>query len=124
MLCLTNALPNAIETKSILPTFTCFLKNKQIRCLKDIGCQSNFIETKLAEGQKLKTLQDNIKLKVTGFNSAKEYITKIVEVPLNIGTKLYKVPAICVLTINIAIHIDALCNVAKKFFRQKISVSG
>lgn len=66
LLSIVNAMPNVLDTLSIIPTFTCTLPNNQkLRCLKDIGCQSNFIRTVIADQCNLKIMnrQDTLKVK-------------------------------------------------------------
>ena len=72
----------------ILPTFTCSVGGKFARVLKDSGCQLNFISDSLAKSCNSRTLDNEVSITVNGFNTAREYITKIVEVKLALG-KIY-----------------------------------
>ena len=80
----TEAQPSIFESQSILPTFTCNIQGTQIRALKDLGCQNNFVKESTAENLNLSILNKEIKLCVKGFNSSKDYATKIVEVVLEV----------------------------------------
>ena len=111
----TNSLQGSSNSRSAIPTFSCEIQNEPIRCLKDLGCQSNYITDSLAAKFKLKVLNSNVKLRVTGFNSSKMYNTQIVEVPLQMKNRLYRIPAVCIDNININIHLEGLSNVAKEF---------
>jgi len=107
---------NVKNTRSIVPTFCCTVPNGQkLRCLRDMGCQSNFIRSSVAESHKFKVLNKNVNLKVTGFNSSREYVAKIVEVPIVLGVNSYLVPAITIPNINISFKLHGLSNIAKAF---------
>ena len=107
--------PETIHSNCAIPTFTCSIHNFKIRALKDIGSQSNFITEKLANKFNFPILNKSLNLKVTGFNSEKEYPTKIVEVPLKVGNETHKVPSVCVPNINISLKLKDLNLVAKHF---------
>ena len=80
-----------------MPTFTCLSDGDfQVRILKDIGCQSNFITERVASSQNLKVIYENVTFKVKGFNADTQYSTKTVEVELKVRDKLYFINAICV----------------------------
>ena len=116
---LVDALPNVLDGNSILPTFTCRINgNCKIRALKDLGCQSNFITEQLADSQKLKVVQENVVFKVKGFNSNKEYDTRIVEVEIKIGAKVHSIRAICVPEINISLKLPKLPVITKAFIEK------
>jgi len=105
-----------LSSRSVLPTFTCLLNDSlKIRGLRDLGSQNNFIKLEIADRCNLKILQNGVKLKVTGFNSSKEFCTKIVEMPIVIGNKSYNIPAICTNEFNINLKLSGLSSVAKKF---------
>ena len=112
---ITEALPGVLESESVLPTFTCQINGFQIRALKDLGCQSNFIKESIADSLKLRVLNDDVRLNVKGFNSSKGYVTKVVEVELSVGKASYPVSAICIPEIRIDIDIPGLTEVARKF---------
>ena len=115
LLGVTNSLQGSTNSRSAIPTFSCKLKTENIRCLKDLGCQSNYIADNLASKFKLKVLNSKVNLRVTGFNTSKLYSTRIVEVPLQMKTGVYKIPAVCINSINIDIHLKGLSNIAKEF---------
>ena len=56
-----------------------------------------------------------MQLTVTGFNSEKCYKTKIVEVPVSLGGKTHKIPAICTPEINISLNLKGLKHAAETF---------
>ena len=76
---------SAEDDNSILPTFSCGVKGRMIRCLKDGGCQSNLISESLVDQLNLKILEDNVKLKIKGINVSHEYSSKLVEIDLFFG---------------------------------------
>ena len=120
-----DALPNISDGNSVLPTFSCFLNdNYQIRVLKDLGCQRNFIKSSIATSQNLKVIRDNAKLRVKGFNSDIDYNTQIVELHLTIGTKTYVISAICVLEIRINISLPNLPVISSNFNKKRLQVGG
>ena len=103
-----EALQTQSGKESILPTFTCSLKGKNIRILKDSGCQSHFIEENLAKKLNLKIIKSNFPLTVNGFNTSKEYKTNIVEAELYYGNKSCRVEAICVPSIRTKLKLPGL----------------
>ena len=113
---ITDTWANVIDCHSVLPTFTCRVNDSyQIRALKDLGCQSNFITDKVANSQNLKVLQEGVVFRIKGFNSNKEYHTKVVEVNLNIGCRVRTIAAICVPEIKISLDLPNLSVVVKAF---------
>ena len=70
---------------SILPTFSCTLGPSKKRRLKDSGSQANYISECALEGQWFKIVKDNFDLIVNGFNGAKCYRTRIVQICENWG---------------------------------------
>ena len=99
----------------ILPTFTLKLNNKILRSLKDSGCQYNFILESIADSQNLKIIENNFQLTVNGFNSSKRYDSKVVEVPIAVGSKRYTINAVTIPEINIAFKLPQLAKVVKAF---------
>ncbi len=79
----TDVLQGHLDSESILPTFTCLLKDKfKLRGLKDHGCQSNFITEEVAEKFHLKIIDNSVQLRIKGFNVEQGYCTKMVEVDI------------------------------------------
>ena len=108
-----------MDGNSVLPTFTCRINgNCQVRVLKDLGCQSNFITEQVATSQNLKVIHENVVFKIKGFNSDKEYITKIVEVEIGIETKIHAIQAICIPEININLKLPRLPIVTRTFMEK------
>ncbi|XP_068219223.1 LOW QUALITY PROTEIN: uncharacterized protein [Palaemon carinicauda] len=102
--------------RSALPTFTCQLEDHtQIRGLQDSGCQCNFITDRAVKKIQFKVLRRNVSLTVNGFNSAKSYNTKVVELNLKFGQEICKVEALCVPYININLKLPNLFRVASHF---------
>ncbi|XP_068245280.1 uncharacterized protein [Palaemon carinicauda] len=102
--------------RSALPTFTSQLEDHtQIRGLQDSGCQCNFITDRAVKKIQFKVLRRNVSLTVNGFNSAKSYNTKVVELNLKFGQEICKVEALCVPYININLKLPNLFRVASHF---------
>ena len=100
---------------TILPTFTCKLKNGQtLRALKDSGCQSTFLRKDVAFKNELKTVR-KIKLSVKGFNAVQNYETEVIEVSLRFGKTVHKIHAILVPSINSSLSLPGLSTVVKTF---------
>ena len=109
----------AISTECILPTFTCYLSNQtEIRCLVDCGSQTTFVTEALVKANNLKVLKKNVNLTVNGFNSSKQYITKLVEVNVEVGDMKYKVEALCVPSIDINLKLPQLSRITKTFIEK------
>ena len=73
------------DGQSILSTFTCCINGFEVRGFKDNGSQPNLIDENLVNKFNLITVEENIDLTINGINTPKTYITKKVEVPLQIG---------------------------------------
>ena len=71
-----------VGSDCLLPTFHLNVKDKNIRAMKDSGCQPNFIKTDVADKLNLTVIQNNFPVTVNGFNESQNYITKVVEVPV------------------------------------------
>ena len=97
---ITQNLQSISEGVSLLPTFTCKVNDKTIRCLKDDGSQLNFIDSNLVKTLNLERVKD-VKISVNGINGPKNYLTSVVEIPLMIGSKQYMVTAVCLPSIDI-----------------------
>ena len=78
---------NLDNEQSILPTFSCKIKDRSIRCLKDGGCQSNFITENFADSLSLKVLKDKVELKINGINVSQKYFSKVVELEICFGNE-------------------------------------
>ena len=102
----------------MLPTFFfffCTLGYSKIRGLKDSGFQANYISECALEGHCFKIVKDNFDLIVSGFNGAKCYRTKIVQISLKIGETVHNVEAICVSSIDMNLNLPGLGKVVKSF---------
>ncbi|XP_064097522.1 uncharacterized protein LOC135208867 [Macrobrachium nipponense] len=93
---------------SVLPTFSFSIGSDIYRGLRDSGSQSTFITRRLAEEKNLKTINSNVRLTVSGFNGNKEYYTKIVEVPVKIGSLSFIIFGLVVPDISIALKLPLL----------------
>ena len=100
---------------SILPTFSYTLGPSKIRGLKDSGSQANYISECALEGQCFKIVKDNFDLIVNGFNGAKCYRTRIVQIAVKIGETVHNVEAICVPGIDINLNLPGLGKIVKCF---------
>ena len=113
-----EALHNVNSGESILPTFTAVMANDRVvRCLKDSGCQRNFILESLADELNLK-VKENMQITVNGFNSSKTYESKIVELCLKLGDKSYALEAITIPNIPTTLSLTGLNNVAETFLNK------
>ena len=116
MVNIMEAFQSDSDMQSVLPTFTSTLDNGlKLRCLKDSGCQCNFILTDIADRYSLPTLRENISLTVNGINTTQNYTTKLVEVRLQIGDKLRKIEALCMPSINVKLKLPKLGKVVSGF---------
>ena len=113
-----EAVQSGVTSDSILPTFTCLVENKEVRGLKDGGCQSNFITDDLAKSLKLKVLNPNLNLTVNGINISQKYKTKLVELHARFADKLFTLQALCLPSINIALKLPSLANVVNNLKRK------
>lgn len=86
-----------------------------MRCLKDSGCQYNFILKDIAIKNRLKVIENELSITINGFNSVKNYKTFSVEVPLAIGSKTRVLSAICLPKININMNLQGLTHVVAQF---------
>ena len=118
MIVVTEAFQSNLGNESILPTFTCKLKNDTIRILKDGGSQENYITMKLAESKKLKILKRNVSLTVNGFNSSQNYEVNLVEVPLKINDRIISIEALCIPSIKIHLKLPKLDQVVHGFLEK------
>ena len=101
---------------SLLPTLSGLFENKTyVRVLKDSGCQTNIISSKLANDFNLKIVKQDVKLSISGFNEVKDYITNVVEFDLSLGDKTYVIDAICVPNIGIELAIPGLGGLVSEF---------
>ena len=106
----------------ILPTFTSSVKRADyvtdLRCLKDSGCQRNFIRESIARALKLKVLDSNVRINVTGFNEQKLLNTKLVEINIKVGPRKHKIEALCIPNIPISMTLENLNTVADAFVKK------
>lgn len=101
--------------KAILPTFTGYIGENLVKCLKDTGCQANFVAENIVKQNNLKIIKEDISLTVNGFNVAKDYHCYLVEVPMKLGEKVFAIEAICVPSLNIKLNIPGLSSLVKRF---------
>ena len=107
-----NAFNSEVSSKTILPTFTATLVNgKQMHCLKDSACQANFISEEIATREGLSTIS-NIDIDINGFNTSKNYSTKVVKVLIKLNG------AIVVPKINTQLELPGLGLVVGLFERK------
>ena len=98
---------------AIIPTFSINVKNTTIRCMRDSGCQPNFIRQELAKSLKLKVIQKDFPLKINGFVSSETSPHNVVEVPVSRGSP--PVLAICIPKIRTSIRLPGLRKVVQGF---------
>lgn len=98
---------------SAVPTFSFEVgKGLVLRGMKDSGCQANFIKTTFADELELLVIVDNYQLKIGGFNSTKNYQTKIVELTLFERKRL---TAICIPDIKAKLNLPGLSKIVQAF---------
>ena len=113
-----KALSQSKVSETVLPTFSCNIKSgRTIRALKDSGCQCNFINSDLAEQEKLPIIR-TIKISVNGFNSVKNYNTNIVTVPLVIDDRVFEVEAIAIPSVNVNLKLNNLSEIVGTFLNK------
>ena len=108
-------LQTSVGQEAILPTFSCRVGKISVRALKDSGSQTTFIQTSLATELNLPVINDNLKLTVQGFNEAREYLTKEVQVTLHFKNSIQLIHAVCVPKINTSLKIHGLGEIVKNF---------
>lgn len=108
---------------SILPTFSASLGGQKIRCLKDSGCQPNFIKHSLAKTLNLPVLVSQFEISINGFNETKKYIADLVQVDLQINDHKCSIKAICVPDISITLNIPNLPRVVDGFIAKGYKIA-
>ena len=66
---------------------------------------------------------NNVKLKVNGFNGAREYHTRTVKLNIDFGDTSREIEAICVPEININIKLPKLMEVTEQFVKMGYSLA-
>lgn len=102
------------DSECILPTFTCLMGNRIVRCLKDGGSQSNFISASLADSLNLKTIEPVI-LIVNGINQSKQYNSRSVEIKIKLNNSDFVLRANVMPSINVNLSISNVGAVVKIF---------
>lgn len=116
MVKITDVFQSHLDIESILPTFCCEFESKlKVRCLKDSGCQCNFIVNSIADELGLKTVRDNICLDIKGINITRQYNTRLVEATINLGGRSRVVNALCIPSIDISLKLPCLGKVVEGF---------
>ena len=96
----------------LLPSFTCDVKNNDtclnIRILKDSGTQRNFITEHVAIELGLESVKENVKLSINGFNSVRNIMTRIVNVPLRVNDHVYVLESVVVPSLDISLTVPDL----------------
>ena len=98
---------------SVLPTFTFQLGGKNIRAMRDSGCQTCFVTKKLAKKLNLKVLVEKLELSINGINSSKKILTTVVELPIFANAP--PISAVCIPEIRTSLSLPGLGKVAKGF---------
>ncbi|XP_068246865.1 uncharacterized protein [Palaemon carinicauda] len=112
---ITEALNNSSERGTILPTFTYNISGFNVLCMKDSGCQSNFIFEELASRLNLPVIRECVKLTVNGINFPRSYDTKIVEVEMKFDRDSRVIYELCLPNINIAFNLPKLNRVLIRY---------
>ena len=108
-----DCLNSRVETNTILPSFSCRIKNYCVRALKDSGSQQNFIRSDLADKLKLKTIKSNIELLINGINVSRKYQTRLVELEISIGNNKYVIQVLCLPDITVSLNIPEIGEITK-----------
>ena len=112
----SKALFSSLSGGSVLPTFTGELTNgRKIRGMKDSGCQVNFVSERLAKDENFKVIRKNYQVIVYGFNTSKEYSTKIVKFKIRLGKQCYSIEAICVPSIEVSLKLPCIGRIVTGF---------
>ena len=112
----SKALFSSLSGGSVLPTFTGELTSgRKIRGMKDSGCQVNFVSEKLAKDENFKVIRKNYQVIVHGFNTPKEYSTKIVKFKIRLGKQCYSIEAICVPSIEVSLKLPCIGRIVTGF---------
>jgi len=114
----TSALKAHVGSNVLVPTFVCSVNNsnnRKIRCMKDTGCQPNFIKSSVADELKLKVVENKFEVVVNGFVDSEIRNTKIVEVEMIIGNDVKIVEAICTPKIRTHLVLPGLSELARLF---------
>ena len=107
----------SIVSSTILPSFSFTIPglDGSFRALKDSCSQSSFVTENLAFRSKFKTIESNVKLTINGFNGSKEYMSKVVEIPMKLSDIAINIPALVVPSINITLKLPGLGNIVESF---------
>ena len=98
---------------SILPTFTFNIQGKTIRAMRDSGCQSSFISSKLAKDLRLKTVKNEFELGINGINSSRKIMTTVVEMPIFENEPA--ISLVCMPEIRTSLNLPGLHDVVESF---------
>ena len=114
-----------LSCNTLLPTFSfCVNENgTKLRALNDRGSQSSFITENAVVNQKLKVLQKNVKLTVSGFNAPQSYISSLVEVPLRFGSNMHLITAFVVPDIKVNLNLPQLGTIVHDFLNKGYSLA-
>ena len=115
-----NFSSTVLDEKIILPTFCFQLGNKKMRCLKDSGSQSSYIQADLAHKLKLKVLVPGVSLSLTGMNATKKVNTEVVEVevPIPGQNKVHKVEAFTIKKVPTNLKLPGLQKAVDQFIKK------
>ena len=107
-----------VGSNSLLPTFSALILGHKIRCMKDSGCQPNFIKTSVADRLNLPVIEENFPITINGFNGTQHYNTKVVRIRIEVGEREFELKAICVPNIRTSLSITDLSKCALGFVRK------
>ena len=100
-----------------LPTFTGQINGKLVRIMRDSGAQTTLVSQKLVNLNKFKVIKNEVCITINGFNCSKNYVTKLVEIPvlMDSSSNYVMLQALCVPKIDIALDIPDLGTLVRKF---------
>ncbi|XP_068224857.1 uncharacterized protein [Palaemon carinicauda] len=107
----------SIVNKTVLPSFSFTVPGVDgiFRGLKDSCSQSSFVTESLLNKCSLPVLEPSVKLTVNGFNGSKEYISRLIQLPMKFGNCISNVPALVVPSINIKLNLPGLGKIVESF---------
>ena len=103
------------KSGSILPTFVSMVKGRLCRGLIDRASEGSFVTEKLASSLGLKVIHDNVNLTVNGFNGPQNYVSKVVETPIEIAGSDSRILALVIPDVHMCLNLPNIGLVIDSF---------
>lgn len=103
------------KSGSILPTFVSKVKGKLCRGLIDRASEGSFVTEKLASSLGLKVIHYNVNLTVNGFNGPQNYVSKVVETPIEIAGSDNHILALVIPDVHMCLKLPNMSLVTDSF---------